>query len=81
MAYPIPERVQLYSLKAAVLDHFTVYTDLPREGEAKPPHGQLFAYYRIEGDEKLHRVPLGMSMVKFSPAQLPSVIATLFLKI
>lgn len=78
MSYQIPETVNLYDLRVARLDHFTVYTDEPREGEEKPPHGSLYAYYRI-GDET-RRIQLGMKMVKFSPAQLPSAIATLFLK-
>ncbi len=86
MAYQIPETVQLYSLRAdlrcqvARLDHFTVYTDLPREGEQAPPHGALFAYYRVDEESRLRRVQLGMQAVKFSPTQLPSVIATHLLK-
>lgn len=81
MSYHVPEKVQLYNLKTAVLDHVTVYTDDPLPGEMKPPPGQLFAYYRVDDETTLYRIPLGMQMVKFSPSQLPSVIASMFLKL
>ena len=82
MSYPIPEQVNLYSLKKAILDHVTCYTDEPREGEAKPPNGQIFAYYKIEGEgDRLYQIPLSVHAVKFAAPQLPSTIATLFLKL
>lgn len=77
MTYPMPERVTLHDGRIATFDHAIDYTEDPRPGEAKPPHGQIFAYYRIESEPRARRVPVSVKQAKFSPSQLPAVIATL----
>lgn len=79
MTYPMPQTVNLYDGTVAVFDHATDYTEDPPAGERKPDHGQIDAYYQV--GERLVRVPIGVKQAKFSPGQLPSIIATLLLKL
>lgn len=81
MTYPMPEVVPMYDGRTATFDHATDYTEDPREGEEKPPHGQIFTYYRINGSQRLYKVPIGVKQAKFSPTQLPAVVAALLIKV
>jgi hypothetical protein len=81
MTYPMPEIVPLYDGRTATFDHATDYTEDPRPGEDAPPSGQIYAYYRINGSERLYRVPIGTKQAKFSPSQLPAVVAALLIKV
>lgn len=75
MTYPMPEAVTLYDGRVATFDHATDYTEDPREGEEKPPRGQIFAYYRVA--DRVCRAPVNIKTAKFAPAQLSAVIAAL----
>lgn len=89
MTYPMPEKVPMYPSRGlaiftaqnvAVFDHATDYTEDPREGEERPPHGQIYAYYRVGDEARLRRVPISVRQAKFAPSQLPAIIATLLIK-
>jgi hypothetical protein len=75
----MPQSVPLYDGRTATFDHAIDYTEDPPEGEQRPQHGQIFAYYQV--DERLIRVPIGVKQAKFSPEQLPAIIAALLLKL